>query len=233
MFVSTPWRIHAGWKMLQPQRDIICSATVSTSSFNVLASSSEDAASLEPTSPGCREDKFRHPCCDHTGECAFKGSVVARREVPVSMSSFCCSSHKQLEAPTSLEAMSTRETTQLLQSGVELNASISRLGDTLRGSSRAPIHCPRGQVLTHVANLNCPFAPSHGLFRGRVNARCLFILALSSFCGTNGFPLFCTSVGVHPGSSRLDFSFASGWQRVLRSRHRNRKMMTRSSSRCI
>ena len=37
----------------------------------------------EPTSPICREDKFRHPCCDHTGECAFRGSVVARRELCV------------------------------------------------------------------------------------------------------------------------------------------------------
>ena len=57
-----------------------------TCSFNVLASSSEDAASLEPTSPSCREDRFRHPCCDHMDECAFQGP------------SFCCSSHKQIEA---------------------------------------------------------------------------------------------------------------------------------------
>ena len=99
---------------------------------------------------------------------------MARRKVPVSMSSSCCSSHKQLEAPTSLEAISTRETAQLLRRGVELIALISRLGDTHapRFSATGCIdisafHCPRGQVLTHVANLNCPFAPSHGLFRGR------------------------------------------------------------------
>ena len=100
--------------------------------------------------------------------------------------------------------------------------------------SGSAIHCPRRQVLlTHVANLNSSFAPSHGLFRGFVTARCLFILALSTFCGTNGFPLFCTSVGFHPSSSRLEFSFASCWQRVVRNRHRNRKMMTRNSSRCV
>ena len=109
-------------------------ATVFTYSLNILASPSEDAASLEPTSPSCREDKFRHPCCDHTGECAFQGSVVARREVSVSMSSFCCSSHKQIGASTSLEAMSTHGTAQLLRRGVEFVALISRPGDTLRGS---------------------------------------------------------------------------------------------------
>ena len=99
--------------------------------------------------------------------------------------------------------------------------------------SGSAIHCPRRQVLlTYVANLNSSFAPSHGLFRGFVTARCLFILALSTFCGTSGFPLFCTSVGFHPSSSRLEFSFASCWQRVVRNRHRNRKMMTRNSSRC-
>ena len=112
-------------------------------SHNVSASSSEDAASLEPTSPSCREDKFRHPCCDHVGECAFQGSVVARREVSVSMSSFCCSSHKQLEASTSLEAMSTHGTAQLLRRGVEFNTLISRLGDNAPTfSGTAPLTSP-------------------------------------------------------------------------------------------
>ena len=101
--------------MLQTQRDIICFATVFTDSFNVLASSSEDAESLEPTSPSCREDRLRHPCRDHMDECAFEGSVVVRREVSVSMCSFCFSSHKQPEASIQLEAMSTHGTAQLLR----------------------------------------------------------------------------------------------------------------------
>ena len=54
----------------------------------VLASSCEDASPVETTSPNCREDRFRHPCCDHMDECAFSRSVVARGEVSVSMSSF-------------------------------------------------------------------------------------------------------------------------------------------------
>ena len=86
----------------------------------VFVRSLEDVASLEPTAPSCREDTFRHPCCDHMDECAFSRSVVARGEVSVSMSSFCCSSQTQIEASTSLEAMPTHETAQLLQSGVEL-----------------------------------------------------------------------------------------------------------------
>ena len=53
------------------------------------------------------------------GVCAFQGSVVAIDEVS-----------------TSLEAMSTHETAQLLRKGVELNILISRLGGTLRGSPR-------------------------------------------------------------------------------------------------
>ena len=65
-----------------------------------------------------------------------QGSVVARGEVSVSMSSSCSSSHKQLEASTSFEAVSTHETAQLLRRGVELNTLISRLGDTLRRSPR-------------------------------------------------------------------------------------------------
>ena len=137
-----------------------------------------------------------------------------RIEVSVSMSS-CCSSHKQIESSTYMGAVSAHETAQLLVTHI------------------SAVHCLRGQVFTHVANLNFSFVPSHGSFRGCVNARCLFILALSTFRGTDGFPLFCTSIGLHPGSSRLKFSFASGWQRVLRNRHRNRKMMKRSSSRCI
>ena len=110
------------------------------------------------------------------------------------------------------------------------------VSEVLRDGSTdiSAVHCPRGQVFfTHVANLNFSFAPSHGLFRGCVNARRLFLLALSTFCGTISFPLFCTSAGFHPESSRLEHNFASCWQKVLRSRHRIRKMMTRSSSRCI
>ena len=68
----------------------------------------------------------------------FQGSVVARGEVSVSMSSFCCSSHKQLEASTSFEAVSTHETAQLLRRGVEFNILISHPGDTLRRSPRRP-----------------------------------------------------------------------------------------------
>ena len=89
MFASTPWQIQAGWKMLQTQRHLTCFEKMSTYSFNVLASSSEDAASFEPSSSSCREDRFRHPCCDHMDECAFQGSVVVRRGVSVSMCSFC------------------------------------------------------------------------------------------------------------------------------------------------
>ena len=107
-----------------------CSLTVSM----VWASSSEDAASLEPTSPSCREDRFRHRCCDHMDECAFSLSVVARSEVSVSMSSFCCSPHKQLVAST--YSTSAHETSQLLRKDVEFNTLISRLGDRLRGSPR-------------------------------------------------------------------------------------------------
>ena len=59
--------------------------------------------------------QVRHPCCDHMDECAFEGSVVVRREVSVSMPSFCLSSHKQLEASISLEAMSTHGTAHLLR----------------------------------------------------------------------------------------------------------------------
>ena len=63
-------------------------------------------------------------------------SCVARGEVYVSMSSFCCSSHKQIEASTHLGAMSAHETAKLLHKGVEFNTLISRLGDTVRGSPR-------------------------------------------------------------------------------------------------
>ena len=191
--------------------------------FTVLASSCEDASPLETTSPSCREDRFRHPCCDHMGECAFQESVVVRREVSVSMSSFCCSSHKQLEASTSLEATSThgqRSCFRAVLSSILSFLVLVTRSEVLRDGSIAisAVHCLRGQV------------SRNGLFRGCENARCLFILALSTFCGTNGFPLFCTSA-----SWILSFgiSFASDWQRVLCNRHRDRKMMTRSSSRCI
>ena len=216
--------------MLQTQRHLICFERMFAYSFNVFVSSSEDAASLEPTAPSCREDKFRHPCCDHMGGCAFS-------KAPCRCLLFAALPTNSLKHPHNLEAMSAHETAQLLRKVVEFNTLISRLvthSEVLRDGSIdiSAVHCPRGQVFTHVANLNFPFAPSLGSFRGCVNARCLFILALSLFCGTNGFPLFCTNVGFHPGSSPLEFSFASGWQRVLRNRHRNRKMMTRSSSRC-
>ena len=79
MFVSTPWQTQAGWKMFQTQHHRICFEKMSTYSFNVSASSSEEAASFGPISSSCREDRFRHPCCDHMDECAFQGSVVVRR----------------------------------------------------------------------------------------------------------------------------------------------------------
>ena len=46
---------------------------------------------------------------------AFEGSVVVRREVPVSMCSFCFSSHEQHEASMQLKAMSTQGTAHLLR----------------------------------------------------------------------------------------------------------------------
>ena len=93
----------------------------------------------------------------------FQGSVVARREVSVSMSSFCWSCHKQIEASTSFEAVSTHGTAQLLRRAV-LSSMLQflvlvTLSDVLRDGSIdiSAIHCPRGQVLTHVANLNYSF----------------------------------------------------------------------------
>ena len=112
---STPWRIHAGWKMLQIQRLFICHERMLICSFHVFASSLEDAAPLETTSPSCREHRFRHPCRDRMDACAIQGSVVVRGEVSVSMCSCCFSSHKQLEASISLEAMSTLGTAQLFR----------------------------------------------------------------------------------------------------------------------
>ena len=104
------------WNLPEKHEHLSVSGHNDTSSVsNFLASSSEDAASLEPTSPSCREDKFRHPCCDHMDDCAFQGSVVVRREVSVSMCSFCISSHKQLQSSISLEAMSTHWTPHLLR----------------------------------------------------------------------------------------------------------------------
>ena len=70
---------------------------------------------MEPTSPTCRDDKFRNPCCDHMDKCAFERSVVARGEVSVSICSFCFSSHNQHEASMQLEAMSTHGTAHLLR----------------------------------------------------------------------------------------------------------------------
>ena len=46
---------------------------------------------------------------------AFEGSVVVRREVHVSMCSFCFSSHTQHEVSMQLEAMSTHGTAHLLR----------------------------------------------------------------------------------------------------------------------
>ena len=68
-----------------------------------------------------------------TRECAFRGSVVARRELPVSM------------------FMSAHETAQLHRKSVEFNTFISRLGDTrsevLRDGSIdiSAIHCPHAR----------------------------------------------------------------------------------------
>ena len=116
----------------------------------------------------------------------------------MSMSSFCCSPHKQHVASTYSTA--AHETSQLLRKDVEFNTLISRLGDRLRGSPRR-LH----GHLRHPLSARTGFharCKSELLFctislvvsRMCVNARCLFILALSTFCGTNGFPLFCTRV---------------------------------------
>ena len=107
-------------------------------------------------------------------ECAFQGSVVVRREVSVSMCSFPFSSHKQLEASISLEAMSTHGTAHLLRKFVasqrcrarymNFQSSVIR-SEVLRGGSidTYAVHCPRGQVF-HVASLNFSFALLMGCF---------------------------------------------------------------------
>ena len=209
MFASTPWRLDAGWTCsIKTQRHLICFERMFTFGFNVLASSSEDASPLEPTSPNCREDRVRHPCCDHRDECAFQGSVVAS----VARSLRRCFLFAVLPA-NSLKHPHIWEPCRAHMKRVLVARS-----EVLRDGSidTSAVHCPRRQVL-HVAKLIFSFAPSHGLYPGCVTAR----------------SLFSTSVGFHPGSARLEFSLASDWQRVLRNRHRNRKMMTRSSSRCI
>ena len=73
MFAGTPWRVHAGWKMLKTKRDIICVATEFAFNLVVLASSSEDA----DIHVAIRWRSVR-----------FRGSVVARLNVSVSMFSF-------------------------------------------------------------------------------------------------------------------------------------------------
>ena len=129
MFASTPWRVQTGRRMLQTQRHLICFERMFTYSFNVFVSSSEDVASLEPTAPSCREDRFRHACFDHMGECAFS-------KAPCRCLLFAALPTNSLKHPHILEAMSAHETAQLLRKVVEFNTLISRLGDTLRGSSR-------------------------------------------------------------------------------------------------
>ena len=57
------------------------------------------STALETTSPSCREDRFRHPCRDHMDECAFERSAVVRRDVSVSMCSFCFLPTNSLKHP--------------------------------------------------------------------------------------------------------------------------------------
>ena len=140
-------------------------------------------------------------------KCAFSRSVVARSEVSVSMCSFCFSSHEQHEASMQLKAMSTQGTAHFA-------SQICCFREVLSSKHEIRVLVTRSEVLRHawgsidIYAVHCPrgqvfhVASLNRLFHGCVTARCLFVLS------------------------------RTGWQRVLRSRHRNRKMMTQSSSRC-
>ena len=57
------------------QRHLLCFEMMLTYSFHVLASSSEDAASLETTTPSCREDKFHIRAAMTRRSVRFKGQL--------------------------------------------------------------------------------------------------------------------------------------------------------------
>ena len=197
-----------GERCSRTQRDVICFATVFTYSFNV---SGKLIGGRSITGTDVAELSGRTSSDIHAAitrvSVRFKGQLWRDAKVPVSMSSFCCSSHKQFEASHIIGGhVHARDSVscfaEVLSSVLQCLVSVTR-SEVLRDGSidNSAIHCPRGQVLTHVANLNCPFAPSHWLFRGSVSI-------LDPLIRISALP----QVG----------------QRVLPNRHRNRKMMTLS-----
>ena len=140
-----------------------------------VASSSEDASQLETTSPSCRKDRFRHPAITWVSVC-FKGQLW--RDV---WSPYRCFPFAVLPTNSSLKHPHTWEPCprtrhrscfeEVSNSMLSCLVLVTRCDGSIDISA---VHCPRRQVFTVHLLMGCS--------GGCVNARCLFILALSTFC---------------------------------------------------